>query len=469
MKQRFSLWFLLMFFTFSTIGLRAQCTPDPGFTGTGIVPDTTTNMAPACVGIPYAQTFTINPPPDTVIAGFLFTVNFIRIDNVVGLPAGFSYACNPINCTFPGGGSGCAIVTGTPGLAQVGVYPLTIQTTIQIYNGTFGTVTQTATVIGYRLKIGGGMNITTNSTNAGCGISDGSVWATVTGGASPLTYLWNSAPPSANDTVINLPAGTYQVNVTDNYGCADSAMVGIGNPNSPVIDTITGTNNSCFGDSMGTATPTISLGTAPYTYTWSNGDTTATIGNLPAGSYGLLVTDSNNCTSLMETIIITEPGAISASMSSNSETCLGCNDGSATATPSGGTPPYTYLWSNSGVTSTINGIPTGMYYVTITDSLGCTYMDSVMVNSTAGLQEYPLFSSIIIYPNPVSDFVTIQSGLSTESLGKLEVLDIHGRVMTTAETTHSKYSMDIQHWPIGMYLVRIYRKNSCEAYKFVKN
>jgi hypothetical protein len=156
MKQFFTFLFACSLLTFS-VQLQAQCTPDPGFTGEGISPDTATNMAPACVGVPYAETFTVHPPPDTIIAGFTFTINFMRIDSVVGLPAGFSYACSPANCTFPGGSTGCAIVTGNPTLAQVGLHPLTIYGTTQVYHISLGTINQPVSFSGYRLKIGGGL------------------------------------------------------------------------------------------------------------------------------------------------------------------------------------------------------------------------------------------------------------------------------------------------------------------------
>lgn len=470
MKHIFTIFSILAFLFFYNSTLYSQaCTPDPGFTAEGLSPDTIVNMSPACVPIPYAQTFTIHPPPDTVVSGFTFIINYLMIDSVVGMPAGFSYACSPANCTYPGGTIGCAIISGIPTLSQIGVYSLTIYGTIQAYHPMFGTILQPVIYTGYKLKIGGGITLAPGSTNAGCGISDGSVWSGVTGGAAPLSYLWNTAPISTTDTVLNLPAGPYQINITDNYGCMDSSNISIVNPGGPVIDTIMGTNNACFGDSTGTAIPTISLGTAPYTYSWSTGDTTSTLSNLPAGVYGLQVTDSNNCVGIFQTVTITTPSVVNGALSSTSETCIGCNDGSASVVPSGGTSPFTYLWSNSVTNDTINGLTTGFYVVTITDSQGCSFTDSVMVNNTAGISENIMKSSFIIYPNPSKDFITIESGTTNNDLKKIAVIDMYGKLISNFETTNNIYSIDIHMLPTGIYLIYINSTDANQVFKIIKN
>lgn len=470
MRQLFILCIILSFYGFYGSGLYSQvCNPDPLFTGEGISPDTTDNMPLACVPIPYSATFTVHPPPDTIIGGITFTINFLRIDSVVGLPLGFTYACSPVNCTYPGGAIGCAIVTGIPTLALIGLYPLTIYGTIQLFHPIFGTITQPVIFSDYRLKIGGGMGFLNGSTDAGCGLSNGSVWTLVSGGVSPLSYVWNTLPVSTNDTVLNLSVGNYQVNVTDYYGCMDSTNVNVANPNSPVIDTIIGTHNACFGDTIGTAISVVSMGNAPYTYSWSNSDTTDTIINLSEGTYILIVTDSSNCSSLMEAITITAPTILNSVMLSTSETCIGCLDGSASVSVSGGTPPYSYLWSNSATTDTITGISTGIYIVTVTDSMGCILNDTVMVNSTAGIHENNLSKSAVIYPNPAKELIKIESTIIDGEGIKIEITDIRGTLIANFETKQKLYSIDVHTWPVGIYLIRIYISNLFEVHKLIIN
>ena len=124
----------------------------------------------------------------------------------------------------------------------------------------------------------------------------------------------------------------------------------------------------CNGDSTGTATPTITGGTAPYTLDWGASNPAA----LPAGIHTLTVTDANAKTKLVS-FIITEPPALSATTSSTPESGPGANDGTATVVVSGGTPPYSYLWDDGGAqtTPTAVGLAPGNYNVAVTDDNGC--------------------------------------------------------------------------------------------------
>ncbi len=115
----------------------AQCTPDPSV-NSGISPDTTTNLSVAYTGQPYSEIFTFVVPLDTIDpgTGANVTIAYIQLDNVVGIPSNFSFTCNPSNCQFPGGTSGCVDLysTSDPTVAQVGSYPLTIEATGYIVN-----------------------------------------------------------------------------------------------------------------------------------------------------------------------------------------------------------------------------------------------------------------------------------------------------------------------------------------------
>ena len=138
--------------------------------------------------------------------------------------------------------------------------------------------------------------------------------------------------------------------------------------------TITGQNNPLCNGGFGSATVTASGGTTPYTYAWSPaGGNSSTATGLSAGSYTVLVTDAASNTATA-TVNLTEPNAITAvSSSSNDVSCFGGNNGFLYESVSGGTPPYTYLWSPSGNTSLMaTGLSAGTYTLTITDNNGCT-------------------------------------------------------------------------------------------------
>lgn len=139
------------------------------------------------------------------------------------------------------------------------------------------------------------------------------------------------------------------------------------------------TNVNCNGGTNGTASINVANGTAPFTYAWSNGATTASISNLAAGNYTITATDSNSSTGTL-IVNISQPSPIVPNVTGVDETSAPANNGSATAAPSGGTAPYTYLWSTGATTASISNLNSGTYTVTITDSHTCTATGSVVIS-----------------------------------------------------------------------------------------
>ena len=209
------------------------------------------------------------------------------------------------------------------------------------------------------------------------GGSDGAATASVTGGTTPYTYNWSSG--STTSGISGMMAGTYTVTVTDFNGCTSSSSVTIVEPVALMAAATANNNVSCNGLSDGEATVSVTGGTTAYTYTWSNAATTATISGLAAGTYTVTVTDANGCTST-SSVTITEPAVLTASsMVDNQVSCNGFTDGGATASATGGTTAYTYLWSNAATTASITGVGAGTYTVTVTDANGCTSTSSLMI------------------------------------------------------------------------------------------
>ncbi len=208
------------------------------------------------------------------------------------------------------------------------------------------------------------------------GGSDGAVILTVSGGTPSYGYLWTPGNATTKD-LTGATAGDYTVNITDANNCMADSTFTISEP--PAL-AVTGsvTDVSCNGGFDGAVDITVTGGTPPYTYSWSNGPTTEDIGSLPAGDYTVIISDAHNC-SLTQTYTVNEPPAITVTSSITNVGCNGDNDGAIDITVSGGTPGYTFSWSNGATTEDISNLTAGNYSVTITDALNCTHTENFTV------------------------------------------------------------------------------------------
>jgi hypothetical protein len=141
----------------------------------------------------------------------------------------------------------------------------------------------------------------------------------------------------------------------------------------------TSTNPSICASANGTATATASLGNAPYSYMWSNMQTTATATGLATGTYTVTVSSANACTATASVSVSNSSSTILANISSTNPTCSG-NNGTAFVAPTGGTAPYTYMWSNTRTTANITGLSAGNYGVTIMDANMCSVTAAAILN-----------------------------------------------------------------------------------------
>lgn len=221
-----------------------------------------------------------------------------------------------------------------------------------------------------------------NTTNLTCnGNNTGTASVVVNGGTPGFTYSW--APSGNGSNPMNLAAGNYTVTVTDANGCTTTVSNTITEPAVINASISSKTNVTCEGGQDGAVTVTTAGGTAPYSYSWSTGAAGSSLTGLTAGAYTVTVTDAHGCTGFM-TIAITQPQAIVLSFSSTSSSCGNAN-GSATVSPLGGTPGYTYAWSPSGGSANIaSNLSAGGYNVTVTDSRGCTVIGNVVVSNSSG-------------------------------------------------------------------------------------
>ncbi|RMD72819.1 MAG: hypothetical protein D6818_05745, partial [Bacteroidetes bacterium] len=212
---------------------------------------------------------------------------------------------------------------------------------------------------------------------------DGTATANPTGGNPPYAFTWSTG--DTTQTITGLAPGSYSLTVTDANGCTDVDTVTVNPFTCPdsLAANATATNESCLDCHDGTASANPTGGTPPYTFAWSTGDTTQTITGLAPGQYSLTVTDANGCTDV-DTVTVNAficPAGLAANATATDETCLNCHDGTATANPTGGNPPYAFAWSTGDTTQTITGLAPGQYSLTVTDANGCTVVDTVTVNA----------------------------------------------------------------------------------------
>lgn len=220
------------------------------------------------------------------------------------------------------------------------------------------------------------------ATNENCGHANGTASATVTDGTAPFSFAWSNS--QFNQNIINLPANTYTVTVTDADGCTSVASATVSNIAGPSLQILNIVNDVCtYGN--GSATVNAVGGVPPYTYLWSSGDNTATAVNLYSGSYTCTVTDSNNCTAFNTALITDTPGPLIAQGGVTFASC-GMADGGASLNVSSGLPPYNFAWNTSPqqFTQNLQNVPTGNYCVTVTDANSCSATTCINVGENSG-------------------------------------------------------------------------------------
>ena len=223
------------------------------------------------------------------------------------------------------------------------------------------------------------LTVSLTQTNVNCnGFATGSITANPVGGQGPYTYLWSNN--QVTQTVANLLAGSYSVQVTDNLGCTVNGSAIITQPIAPILLQESHTNILCFGNNTGSIDLSVSGGTSPYTYSWSNSATTQDLQNLIAGTYIVTVTDANGCIATLS-IPVSQPSIpLTVGYTTTNVSCFGLSDGSIDVTPLGGTGPFTYYWTTGLASQDLSNLPAGQYIVAITDANNCVTSAQITIN-----------------------------------------------------------------------------------------
>jgi gliding motility-associated-like protein len=290
--------------------------------------------------------------------------------------------------------------------------------------------------------------------NTSCNSSNGSISITVTPANPPTggyTYIWSNGNTGTNLT--NLAPGSYTVTVSAGGNCTQTATFNV--PDQPNNPTLTpNITPALCGLSNGAASISVNGGTQPFTYIWSNGNTTSSISNVPAGSYSVTVTGSNGCTGTASLSIPDNPVNFTIANTITPNTACNGSNGAISITVTPANPPtggYTYTWSNGNTGTTLTNLAPGSYTVTVSAGGNCTQtatfnvpdnaappsLSSSVVPAFCGLPEG---SANITLSGGLPPFTYLWSnGMTTEDLNNMVsgtyTITVTGQVGCTAVTT----------------------------------
>jgi hypothetical protein len=218
--------------------------------------------------------------------------------------------------------------------------------------------------------------------NVSCyNVADGSIEISITGGTTPYTIEWNNG--ATTEDVNGLAAGAYSVTVVDDSDCEFIFDTLITQPDDLILS-VTTMDVTCCLAADGSVDLTVTGGTAPYFYSWSNGETDEDLDQLGPDTYCVTVTDFNGCEATICAPTITEPPCLDATFSKVDVNCFGNNNGGIDVTPIGGTTPYSFAWNTGANSEDLTNIGPGTYCLTITDANLC------VVTLCADILEPPL-------------------------------------------------------------------------------
>ncbi|MFM1874574.1 MAG: hypothetical protein RL266_311, partial [Bacteroidota bacterium] len=350
-------------------------------TATGLGAGTFTVTVTDTNGSTETESITLTEPNELVIDGFEISeyVGGAGVscngasDGEIDIVIDGGSTCEPYSISWTGPNGFTSSSQNLTGL-EAGSYTVTIEDV----NGCSTTGT-------YTITEPDALSPTCTSEDALCNEdANGSVEVSVTGGTEPYSYAWSNGSSDASQT--GLFAGTYGVTVTDANGCITTCSSVVNEPN--VLTTVvTAYDETLVNGCNGSAVANPTGGTSPYTYEWSDGQTTQTAIDLCAGIYSVTVTDANGCEYTTSVVINPPTCDLDVDVTATDVSCNNGSDGTATATPITvqNNTPFTYVWNNSGTTQTINGITAGPYSVVVTDSIGCEASGSVVVSEPSAL------------------------------------------------------------------------------------
>ncbi len=229
---------------------------------------------------------------------------------------------------------------------------------------------------------------------------DGGIAISVSGGVGPYSYLWSNGA-SVQDPA-GLSAGSHTVYVTDAKACVKQKVFQVGQEVVMQLGLVSMLPAACEEAATGELSISVAGGTAPFSYSWDNGQTTANPINLSVGYHSVNIQDYRGCTAVDSFLVAISSDTIAADLvQMNPAACQAILDGSLTISVNGGQAPYTYAWSNGASNQNPSGLTSGTYEVVIRDALGCTNSFGFEVDA---------LDSLVIVLDSVSDASCLTAG-----------------------------------------------------------
>ena len=228
--------------------------------------------------------------------------------------------------------------------------------------------------------------VTATVENESCAGNDGSIALNIQDGhTGPYTINWLNPAGLHGNTIGNLQAGTYLVQVADAYNCfIVYDTINLSAEPDPAVNFTSLINETC-NKNNGSLQTAVSDGNLPINYLWNITGTgnTATIGNLSAGTYSVTITDNLGCTASNSAILVNFPGPELIIDSVGNEMCS-ASDGAIFLNVNGGSIPFSYTWNTalSQNAPQLTGLPAGNYSVTITDANSCSASATAVITNT---------------------------------------------------------------------------------------
>ncbi|MFN0013224.1 MAG: MopE-related protein [Saprospiraceae bacterium] len=291
-----------------------------------------------------------------------------------------------------------------------------------------------------------------------CGKQEGAIALHVTGGVPPNTYLWSNGAQTAS--ISNLPAGAYQLTVTDHLGCIRvSPPYTVAQLSPPLeVPSILIVDVACRGDSTGAIVPTVTGGTPAYQYAWSNGPTSTSLVNIPAGSYTLTVSDAAGCFDFWNFSVGQPMKALSATWVTDST----AGGWTITLDPQGGTAQYDIVWNaaTGGQTGPVaTGLASGIYSVTISDANDCVLVLQIPVGSVSSAEAPNGFASLLLAPNPTAGSTRLLLDLDVPMAAEVRVFSSIGQLVLQTDfgekNLHHVLWLDLGGQTPGLYRVLV--------------
>ncbi|MFQ5448246.1 MAG: C25 family cysteine peptidase, partial [Saprospiraceae bacterium] len=244
----------------------------------------------------------------------------------------------------------------------------------------------------------------------------------------------------------NTPSGSFYNNST---GVFTNTIFAFGDI--PNVDFVM-TTIDC--DGFADVTFSISGGTPPYSYIIDPFPPFP-----PGASFSATISDAGGCNVTVMGINTAQPSDLETSMAQTNETVAGANDGTATAQPTGGIPPYEYLWSDGQTTQTAANLAPGDYGVTVTDAIGCTSTGAVTIEAGVNAaEEIPGLLSLQLFPNPTAGLLSFEFSMEKQMEVDMALLDVTGRLLqkvALGTAAHFNGNFEMGKYPPGVYLLKI--------------